>query len=189
MPPPSRPKRRTDTRLLLSVIGTAVAVILLFATVIAPAITGPHATNNNPSVTSGPSAVSSVSLPPNAAVMQGTVEQTLSQGGLTITLDNYSKVPDYYIHTTWAGTTYCNPSNRITFAWVWSDGHSAPSPLAHCPADFPHSDVAPGTGPIGADQTGWYFKEPATSTVYPVEFQIRVPTADGGMSVYIWSLA
>jgi hypothetical protein len=53
VPPPYRPKRRTDTRFLVSVVGTAVAVILLLATVIVPAltsITGPHVgTDNSPS--------------------------------------------------------------------------------------------------------------------------------------------
>jgi hypothetical protein len=205
VPPPSRPKRRIDTRLLLAAIGTAVAVILLFATVIGPglmSITGPPATNNNPSVTPGPSAVPSPSLPANAAIMRGTVGQALSQSGLTITLADYgSKIPytevengtpnyTYYrVHTTLAGTTYCNPSNRITFVWVWSDGHFTQSPLAHCPSNQPGSNNTAGTYSIDPGQTAWTFWEPATSTVYPVEFQLRVPTADGGMLAYIWSLA
>jgi hypothetical protein len=39
VPPPSPPKRRVDVRLLISVIGTSVAVILLLATVAGPGLT------------------------------------------------------------------------------------------------------------------------------------------------------
>jgi hypothetical protein len=57
MPPP--PRRPIDTRLLLSAVGTVVAVIFLFATVIGPGlpfITGPHASpSGGPSVTANPS--------------------------------------------------------------------------------------------------------------------------------------
>jgi hypothetical protein len=96
--PPDRPNRRTDTRFLLSVIGTAVAVILLFAIVIAPnlsSITGSHTNlSGGPSVTSGPSAVPSASLPANAAVKAGTVALQTVNGRYLTAVDGGGRTTD-----------------------------------------------------------------------------------------------
>jgi hypothetical protein len=86
VPPPYRPQRRTNTRFLLSVVGTAVAVILLFATVIGPSlssITGPHATDNrasgSPSVTPVTSSPSPTPTPQTSPLV--TISPTSTPGG------------------------------------------------------------------------------------------------------------
>jgi hypothetical protein len=67
--PPTQPKRRIDARLLLSVIGTAVALIFLFATVLGPglsAVTLPRAGPGNLGNPTGIPSVSSV-IPSSSA--------------------------------------------------------------------------------------------------------------------------
>jgi hypothetical protein len=162
--PPSPPRRRFKKRYVLYGF-----VLLIFLAIVASAI----------------------------ASLSG---KTVSQGGLTITLTSYkSNVPYteiengtpgntyYLVNTTWAGTTYWNPSDRIKTVWVWSDGNVSTWSMSRAPTDVASANDQAGTYPVNTSWTFWNWA-PTTSNTRPVEFQLRVPTSDGGTSTFTWSL-
>ena len=178
---PCKQKRPIDRRLLLI---AAVAAILILGTVAALRIFPQPTPTPAPTPTPIPA-----------------VGQTVSQGGLNITLSEYrrdvpyTEIPNgtpqlkyYLINTTWSGKTYWDPSNRIKESVVWSDGNVSTRDLLYVPG-IPGSAYNESTYVLGSN--AWlsvYFFEPTAYTAYPTQFQLRVPTATGGVSNFTWSL-